>query len=220
MEDKIRKHVEELFAGTLPTKKAVELKEEMIQNLTEKYNDLIGEGKTPEAAFNIVVAGIGDVSGLIRDLEEDPAQAGTMEKHRQRSAMLTAISIMLYIVSVVPLIMISMSHHTQYGTSVGVAVMLVFVAAATGLLIYNGMTKPKYVKTEDSMVEEFREWQSDRQELKTLRGSVNAALWSLIVAAYFIISFLTGAWYITWVIFLIGAALNAIINIGFALRKR
>ena len=47
MQDNIRKHVEGLFAGTVPSKKSVELKEEMIQNLTEKYNDLLSEGKTP-----------------------------------------------------------------------------------------------------------------------------------------------------------------------------
>ena len=71
MEGNIRVYVEELFAGTTPSKRAVELKEEMIQNLTEKYNDLLSEGKPPEAAFNIAVAGIGDISYLLKDLEKD-----------------------------------------------------------------------------------------------------------------------------------------------------
>ena len=51
MEEKIRRHVDELFSGTAPSRRSVELKEEMIQNLTEKYNDLIAEGKTPEAGI-------------------------------------------------------------------------------------------------------------------------------------------------------------------------
>ena len=66
MELQIRAYVDELFAETVPSKKSVELKEEMIQNLTEKYNDLIAEGKTPEAAYNIAIAGIGDVSYLLK----------------------------------------------------------------------------------------------------------------------------------------------------------
>jgi hypothetical protein len=60
MEDKLRRYVDGLFARTVPTKKAVELKEEMIQNLEDKYKDLISEGKTPEAAYNVAVAGIGE----------------------------------------------------------------------------------------------------------------------------------------------------------------
>ena len=50
MKDKLRKHVDGIFEETTPTRKAIELKEEMIQNLEDKYKDLISEGKTPEAA--------------------------------------------------------------------------------------------------------------------------------------------------------------------------
>ena len=67
MEDKLRRYVDGLFEEATPSRKTVELKEEMIQNLEDKYNDLLKDGKTPEAAFNIVIAGIGDVSALLKE---------------------------------------------------------------------------------------------------------------------------------------------------------
>ena len=219
MEGNIRNYVEELFAGTLPSKRAVELKEEMIQNLTEKYNDLISEGKTPEAAYNIAIAGIGDVSYLLKDLEKDAAHPEIIAAQRQRSAMFTSVAIMLYILSVVPLIVLGALTRGGTGPLIGVVIMFIFIAAATGLLIYNGMTKPKYLKTDDTMVEEFKQWQSASAEQKSLRSSVSSSIWALIVAIYFLVSFLTGAWHISWVIFIIGAAIQSVINIFFTVKK-
>jgi len=222
MEDKLRRYVDGLFARTVPTKKAVELKEEMLQNLSEKYGDLIAEGKTPEAAYNIAVAGIGDVSDLLRELEEDlvfePKDIGELEIARHRTAMLTSIAVMLYILSVLPLIILSM-FGVPFGARIGLPVMFVIIAAATGLLVYNNMTKPRFHKGSDTMVGEFREWQSGAQQSKSLRKAISAALWTVVFALYFIISFATDMWNVSWIIFILGAAAEAFINIFFTLKK-
>ncbi len=219
MESNIRNYVEELFFGTIPSKKAVELKEEMIQNLTEKYTDLLSDGKTPEAAFNIAIAGIGDISYLLKDLEKDSAHPDVLAAYRQKSAMYTAIAIMMYIISVVPLIILGALVRNPAAGVVGVVIMFLFIAGATGLLIYNGMTKPKYLKTDDTIVEEFKQWQSGSAEKRALQNSVSSAVWALIVAIYFLVSFFTHAWHITWVIFVVGAAVQSIINIAFSVKK-
>ena len=44
MQEKIRNHINELFAEAPKTRKAMDLKEEMTQNTIEKYEDLIREG--------------------------------------------------------------------------------------------------------------------------------------------------------------------------------
>jgi len=225
MEDKLRKYIDTLFAETLPTRKSVELKEEMIQNLHDKYNDLISEGKTDEAAYNIAVAGIGDVSDLLKELENDDSSPvyvqdmEEMEKARRKSAMLTAIAVMMYIISFLPLMILSMVDY-RFTETLGVPVMFIIIAAATGLLIYNNMTKPKYRKQRDTMVEEFREWQSDEKDRKQLRKAISSSLWSIVLAAYFIISFTTFAWHITWIIFIIGAVIESLLNVFFALKKK
>ena len=221
MEDKLRRYVDGLFARTVPTKKAVELKEEMLQNLHDKYNDLLTEGKTPEAAYNIVIAGIGDVGVLLSGLEieaPDSEEYLEYETSRRVSAMFTAIAVMGYILSVLPLILISMFNGSA-GARIGVPVMFVMIAASTGLLVYNNMTKPKYIRGSATMVEEFRKWQTDSHDMKSLRRAVSSALWAILVALYFIISFWTFAWHLTWIIFILGAAVEAVINIFFALKK-
>ena len=221
MEDKLRRYVDGLFARTALTQKAVELKEEMLQNLQDKYNDLISEGKTPEAAYNIVIAGIGDVGGLLYELEENEMTQQDLENFevgRRVSAMLTAIAVMGYILSFLPLIILGI-FGSAFAAKIGVPIMFLMIAGSTGLLIYNSMTKPRFMKDSGTMVDEFREWQSDNQDKKTMRRAISSALWTIILALYFIISFWTTAWHVTWIIFLLGAVIEALLNIFFVTKK-
>jgi len=223
MEDRLRTYVDELFAETTPSKKAVELKEEMIQNLHDKYNDLISDGKADEAAFNIVVAGIGDVSGLLDELAaEEIKNAPHMhdsEVLRYRSAMLTSIAVMGYILSPLPLILLAI-FGSRHSGAIGVPLLFIMIAISTGLIVFNSLTKPRYNQGSDTMVEDFRKWQSDTQSRKALRRAISAALWSITVMLYFIISFsVVGVWHLTWIIFLMAVAAEALINIFFTLKK-
>lgn len=43
----------------------------MLQNLIDKYNDLVDSGKSSEAAYNIATASIGDIHELIRQIEKE-----------------------------------------------------------------------------------------------------------------------------------------------------
>ena len=221
MEDKLRGYIERLFEETTPTKKAVELKEEMLQNLEDKYRDLVDEGKTPEAAFNIAVAGIGDVSALLRQLEDDGMTGSENERYeqaRRKSAMLTTIAVMMYILSVLPPVIANgLGFHNHLAS---ILPFIAMVAAATGILVYNNMTKPRHFKESDTMVEEFREWQADTQDSKQMRGAISTALWTLVLVIYFVFSFTTRMWHVSWIIFVIGALVESLINIFFAMQKK
>lgn len=215
MQDKLRAYMDHLFANTPPTKAAVELKEEMLQNLTDKYNDLLAEGKTPEAAFNIATASIGDISELLDQLRREESHAphyteDQIQRSRQRSALCISIAVMLYILCVVPCIL---------WQTYGVIFMFIMIAVATGLLIYNGMTKLSYQKKEDTVVEEFKEWKSESDERKKTLKSINSSIGTIFLVLYFIISFSTGAWYITWLIFLISGAIQNVVKACFDLKQ-
>ena len=93
------------------------------------------------------------------------------------------------------------------------------IAIGTGILIYNTMTKPKYNREDDTVVEEFKEWKTNKAEKRATRVSVSVALWSILLALYFVISFTTYAWYLTWIIFVLGIAFEALINIYVAVKK-
>ena len=60
---------------------------------------------------------------------------------------------------------------------------------------------------------EFKEWQTNKYDKKVLRISISFALWSIIAAIYFIVSFTTYAWSVSWIIFLAGIAIEALINV-------
>jgi sensor c-di-GMP phosphodiesterase-like protein len=219
MEDKLRKHIEGLFTDAPPTKKAVELREEMIQNLTEKYRDLLAEGKSPEAAYNATAAGIGDVDYLIEELKKDIENNLNLSGLRHRTAMYTAIAVMLYILSPVPLVIFTVLTPRGSWMMFGTVLLRAIAAAATGILIYSSMTKPKFMKQDDTMVEEFKEWQHETREKRTVRRAISSALWCVITVAYFLISFKTGAWYISWIIFICGGAVESLLSIFFTLKK-
>ena len=216
MNDKLRNFIESLFEDAPKTKQTIELKEEMLQNLIDKYNDLVDSGKSSEAAYNIATASIGDINELISQIGKTEENNSWFEqdypKARKRFALLLSISVMLYILCVVPVILLDDSI-------LGVVIMFVMVAVATGIVIYNNMAKPKYLKKDSTVVEEFKEWKASNVEKNTLYKSITGAMWSVIVIIYFVISFLTMAWHITWIIFLIGSALQGIVHAIFELKK-
>lgn len=204
MEYKIRVYLDELFASAPNTQKAYEMKVELTENLIEKYNDYIAEGRTEEDAYNLTILSIGDVGELFASLQETPVYVQDETQGRRVAATFTAIGVMLYILSIVPLVLFG--FHTF-----SLIVMLVLIALATGIVVYAQMSKPKSYQGED-VVSDFRNWQEKKDMHKRLKRSISSALWPLILVLYFLISFGTGKWYITWVIFLIGAAVEGILS--------
>lgn len=211
----LREHINKLFAEAPPTRRAVELKEELLQNLTEKYNDLINEGKTPDAAYHIAVASIGDVSSLIGELRGAPAYTPEQEQelraYRQRKAILTAVAVMLYILCPVPVIVIQ--------NVMGLLLLFVFVAAATGLIIYQSMNKPLFLAKEDTVTEEFKQWREDTSKSRQMFKAISSALWTLALIVFFLWSFSSGQWLYTWLVFPIAGALNAILKAAMDLKQ-
>lgn len=218
MNERLRNKVDELFAGAPRTRRANDLKEELLANLTDKYNDLIAAGKSEDEAYNDVVDGIGDVDELLRGLKEsDVFNYEKREKERRKYALTLAVSVSLYILSVV----ITILGVSVFGDSgvISVCIMLAIIAVATGLIIYATVSRPKYVKEDGSMVEEFKEWKSVHSERNKILQSVKSIMWTLIVVVYLLISFMSGEWGITWIIFIIGAALERIIVLVFQLKE-
>lgn len=209
MNEKLRNYIDALFEKAPKTVRAVELKEEMFQNLTDKYNDLLAQGKSEEAAYNIAVASIGDVDSLIAGLT-GPDRTESAEG-RKRNALFTSVAVALYITCAVPVILLQ--------NTIGVMLLFVFVAVATGLLIYNGVTREKYVKADDTMVEEFKAWKQNSRQKDQAANAVIGSLWLIAVCVYMLVSFTTAAWHLTWIIFLITAAIASIIKGIFMLKK-
>ena len=75
-----------MFENAPQTNRPRELKEELLANLMDKYNDLISSGKREEEAFNITISGIGDIDELVRELKEkDVYDYGQSIKDRKKT---------------------------------------------------------------------------------------------------------------------------------------
>lgn len=102
---------------------------------------------------------------------------------------------------------------------VGLFSMFFLAAAATIMLIYCNMTKLPNIKAENSVVEDFKEWKYQTDSKYQTMKAINSAISSVTLAVYFIYSFSTGAWHISWVIFLIGGALKSIVKSIFEMTR-
>lgn len=234
MQIRMLREIDAMFEGAPQSRKTLEVKEEMLQNLMEKYNDLISQGKSEEAAFNIAIGSVGDISDLLDELKQpipkvasfpEPDMSGydsyadepmqdDPRYSRHSNAMLVSVAVMMYILSPVAVIL--------FGGKFGLLLLFAMVAGATGLLIYNGMTTDKSKKapnpdngeaTYDNPPERPVQYSGKMSKpQKKFFASVTSALWLVTVALYFVISFYTGAWHITWIIFLIAAAANNVLK--------
>lgn len=208
MTDKIRAYLEHTFADAPQSQKAVELKEELYTNLAEKYNDQIKQGRTETEAYNIVISGIGDISELVDSVRPKPFPQPDPRELRRR-AVFTSVAVGLYILSPFSILLFAEFLRQE---EIGILVMFLLIAIATGLLIFNHMTRPTYVRTEDTVVEEFKEWRVKNNRQRDVFQTFRGAYWSLVTALYLLLSFLLRIWAFSWIIFIIAAAVENIIR--------
>lgn len=208
MRDQLIQYVSLLFAGA---ENCEDIRQEILQNTLDRYDDLIAQGNSPESAYRQAISGIGDINEILSGEQifttapqasrpEPEADTDTSEKKIMR-----IVAIALYILSAAPLIILS-----EFGLdNLGLCCTLAVVAVATVLILLGKKNGPSEHTGEGTPSPREQEAQaSPRQEL---RKSIKSLIWAIGLAAYFIVSFATNAWYITWVIFLIIPAVQRLV---------
>lgn len=296
MKDKLKEYVELLFAGAEKNEKNLDLKEELLGNLYDKYDDFIAAGMSEDEAYRRSISGIGNIDELFEKAhsenksskQEDTAPMPKVPlysdsesaKKKKLQPILTSISIALYILCVVPTII--------FENNIGVVLMFLIIAFATAMIIYTSSTKPVLVSAQlsdderklfaknrssasffralsvalyilcvtplilhDSLITlvlmfviiaaatvililipnifptkfdsepQFpdgsdKSVKSESKEplspLKMFFKIISGLLWAIVVAIYLAISFYTGKWWITWVIFPIAGMISGIVS--------
>ena len=206
MRDQLIDYVDLLFAGA---EDADDIKQEILQNTLDRYDDLVAQGKSPQAAYSLAISGIGDISVLLaQEIPSAPEVLPsplTVPSPFKDKKLMRAVAIAMYICCVIPVIALG-----DFGSGIiGVVLMFLMIAAATVLLIMSDDGK------KESAPKEPRE-----KEIKDPRHkAADTIISTLGLCAYFIVSFATGAWYITWLIFPIMAATKQLINAFFDLTE-
>lgn len=223
MQAKIRDHVEYLFQSAPRTPRAVELKEELIANLIDKYEDLLRQGETEEAAYGIAIAGIGDIDELVQGLREQEVwNPAGIQAQRQRSALLVAVAVGLFIASLIfPTILgyFSSLFGTRFFSMIGFSLMILCIATGVGLLVYNQRSKPRYVKMEETIVEDFKEWKINKENRAALSNTIQSIIYIGSVPLYLFIGIFLGMWHPGWLIFLLAPLLGQIVRLVFIYKE-
>lgn len=217
MNRKLKDYIDQLFAQVSDSTYARELKEEMLINLNDRYEDLLIEGKSKEEAFIIVTSSIGDIRELLSGLDETAVIITTkdIEKHRKESALIRSIAIMLYIISPAMLIALSIFNMPV----LGVVVLLIIVAGATGLLVYDNVSKSENLKDEYAESKRKESLTAEQRKKENIKEAIQAIFWLLVVGIYLLMSFMLDIWAYSWVIFIIAAAINKVIDLLFELKE-
>ncbi len=212
MREQLISYVELLFAGSVGLD---DMKQEILQNTLERYDDLLAQGKTPEAAYRLAISGIGDISELL-GVEENAAAAPVAAAHTPANKtkdspakrVWKALAIFLYILSAIPLFVLDWIGMPE----LGLCGTIVICAVATAILIIIGAT--------DSSKEE-KKAPAEKEEKRSnpLYKAISSLVTTIGIIAYFLVSITSGAWYITWVIFPLIGAVNGLIKAIFDLTE-
>lgn len=204
MREQLIQYVDLLFAGA---RDCEDMKQEILQNTLDRYDDLIAEGKVPEAAYRMAITGIGDINEILGTPswqipmpQTDPAPV-VESVDTPVKKLLRAIAIGLYILCPLPLFVLS-----ELGmATLGLCGLLAIVAVATVLIILGARKRTIRMEAELTV----GDTPSSGAELrKAIKSAINVV--GLIL--YFVISFVTGAWYITWLIFPIEGAVWGLVK--------
>ena len=194
MREQLTQYVELLFAGT----DAEDIKQEILQNTLDRYDDLVADGKVPEAAYRLAIAGIGDVNEILGTQAPYPAVSrAAMEEDdgdTPKKKLLRAIAVGLYILCPLPLFI-----FTEMGNpTIGLCGTLVIVAVAT-VMIMLGAKKDKADQSSTAAAE------------IPPRKRVQKWVWTIGIVLFVIVSLQTQAWGATWLLLPITAAAEQLV---------
>lgn len=159
-------------------------KEETVNNYTEDYTvDNNNDYYNPE------------------DNNNSDSDNELINKYRKRSALLTAIAVCLYILSVIPFFIFDNSK-------IMLSAFFIIIAVATMLIVFGAMSKPKKLKENEVQTKENK-----------LVKQISSILSGITLVIYMLISFLTGAWHITWLLWVIYGILCEIIKLIVSLKE-
>lgn len=220
MNSKIKNYVDVVFKDVPRSKKAIELKEEIISNLNERFEDYLKEGKSETESYGLAVANMGDIDEMIREVMPNEDFVKEANTYRKRNAKNTAIGVALYIVGAAALILFAVIGEQvgmdELGGTLGVITLLILAAIATAMIIYSHMSTPKeYKDYEECQEQEIKSMQPKDHKIFE---AISSIYWLIVTAVYLLISFLTRAWGITWIIWVISGIIHQIIVVIFQLK--
>lgn len=164
----IRQYLETMFASLPDTPEVRKAKEELLQMMEDKYNELLAEGKSDNEAVGTVIAEFGNLDEIAEELgirgvmNGEDTSAGTGKaagrhvsaeeaeeylKDKRKHAFKVALGVLLCIFSVTgPIITDALFRPMDLpgGDAIGVSIFFGLIAVAVCLFVYSSMIMKKW----------------------------------------------------------------------------
>ncbi|MFL0247209.1 permease prefix domain 1-containing protein [Candidatus Clostridium stratigraminis] len=161
----IKGYLENMFKALPKTEEILRLKNELLNNMEEKYYELKDEGKTENEAIGIVISEFGNIDELLNEMginitkaEETLTTIGLEEARefiflKQKTSNLIGIGVSLILVGVSLLVFLSQlvenklifqALPNEVQNTPSVILLFLFIVPAVGMFIYSGTKLEKF----------------------------------------------------------------------------
>lgn len=210
MNRKIKNYVDVLFNDVPQTRKAAELKEEILSTLNDHFEAHIAEGKSENQAYTEALAEMGNIDELLSSIAPEQELKPKIDEYRKRAAKNRSIAVMLFVlgaifITCIPAVasVFNLGDEDKFAV-VGLFLLLVCVGIAVGILTYTNNSVPQDI--EPFLVKKQAKFKEESQT--PFWQSFWKLYWLVVTIIYLAVSFATMCWHITWIIWLIAAAVK------------
>ncbi len=204
---RIQQHIDHLFSGASTDSRIMEIKNEILLNTVDRYHDLLAEGKNENEAYANAISSIGDIKELLASLGVPSSTPSPVPKQPKRVRAKGRRRIMLeHWEHIIWMLMLTLYFIISFSTQAWYITWIMFLITPAILGILHAVVDLCCAGKSDSL------YIPDANSRKTV-NALSSAMWLIITAIYFVISFVSGAWFVTWVIFLMASALQSGISL-------
>ncbi len=169
----IKMYLDNMFSSLPKTIQTADIKNNMLANMEEKYNELKAAGKSENEAIGIVISEFGNIDELVHELglkrdENEQArplisreEATSYLDTKKKTGIQIGFGVFLCILAPALLILINQLFETgvignnltdNAGSILGLIPLFILVACAVGIFIYSGMNMERYRYIEEEGV--------------------------------------------------------------------
>lgn len=210
--NQIQQFVDNMFWSLPQNDQTLTLKEEILQNLQDKYDDLLESGVSEGEAFSTVVSQFGSMEELAAELGLSPQQdtpsmeairwAEEREEFRTKFAVGIAAGVFFCILAIVSTIVLEKFFGED--SILPPVVFLLMAGAAVVDFIYLGVQHGKYAEPQQP--------QETAKKHNARIDKVESVIMLCATGYFFISGLVFGNWHPAWAVLPIGGILCAIVD--------
>lgn len=241
--DTIKNYLENMFSHLPQSKEILKIKNEMLSNMEEKYQELIQSGKTENEAIGIVISEFGNINELLKEMGIEQSSNNTdilvitesealdFVEASRKTGIIVGIGVFLCIIGGASMILVNQLIDDGFISVlsedmdhiISLIPLFILVATAVGLFIYSDSLTRRFhfVKDEFILSESVRNNLNQRKEafhpihtLSIIIGVVLCILSPIILFITSIIGDSAAVYGIVALLFIVGIAVYIFIYFG------